>query len=296
MSIDKKYQSAKSLLTQRKIITLHPEASAAQAARVMCERGTGSILVADSSGHVLGLVTDRDLACYALQAVSGGKTQVSQIMSSRLITVDESASIAEVVKAMERNGVRRIPVIQRISSGRVRCLGIITLDDLIALEAVSTSQIAPVVRRQMIRRAAKSETHRQQTIRHFYKRMSETTELPEEAAQSIIFVILSALVRRLSFIGASHLLAQLPSRLQEDLIGLPPGPDRTISVDTILSELMRKFDMSESAARTAMIKGFSALSEFIEPGEIEHVKSQLPEEFRVLFTGPESATSKLSVA
>ncbi|HCM39473.1 MAG: hypothetical protein A2070_08825 [Bdellovibrionales bacterium GWC1_52_8] len=296
MSTDTHSKSVKDFLTPRKVIILHPDASAAQAARVMSERGTGSLLVADGAGNILGLITDRDLACFALQAASGAKTPVSQIMSTRLIAVDESATLADVINAMERNGIRRIPVLQTISAGRVHCLGIITLDDLLASEAVSTEQIAPVVRRQMIRKTAKSDTHREQTIRHFYKRMSQKIELPEDTAQKIIYFILSSLVRRLSYVGAAHLLAQLPSRLQEELLSLPPGPDRNVTLKSILAGLMHEFGMEESAARSAMIKAFASLSEFIEPGEIDHVKSQLPEEFRALFVGPEAARSKLSIA
>src|SRR5690606_33098657 len=95
--------------------------------------------------HMTGIVTDRDLVCEVLACDLTTDTPLHEIMSPELCGVDENASIEEVIKVMTDHGVRRVPVLREISDGRSRCVGIITLDDLVSQKAIDTASLSRIV-------------------------------------------------------------------------------------------------------------------------------------------------------
>jgi len=91
-----------------------PDSSLQEAARLMADCDCGAIPVVESDGarRVVGIITDRDIAC---RAVAKGKdpaqTKVRDCMSSGLATVGEDDSIEDCCQAMERAQVRRLLVL-----------------------------------------------------------------------------------------------------------------------------------------------------------------------------------------
>lgn len=79
-------------------------------AKMMVEHDCGEIPVIDG-GEVVGVVTDRDIAC---RAVARGKnpveTPVREVMTSEPYTVSEHADIIDAATLMEDHHVRRLPV------------------------------------------------------------------------------------------------------------------------------------------------------------------------------------------
>jgi CBS domain-containing protein len=106
-----------------------PESSIQDAARLMADCDCGEIPVLENaqSCRVVGVITDRDIAC---RAVAHGKdfktTKVQEIMSSPVITVSAETDLEKCCRIMEENQVRRIPVADR--SGR--CVGIVAQADI----------------------------------------------------------------------------------------------------------------------------------------------------------------------
>lgn len=106
-----------------------PDMRIQDVARLMLDNDCGEIPVLDNkdSAHLVGVVTDRDIATRAVaEGLSPTDTLVSEIMSSSVVTVRENSSLDECRKLMERNQVRRLPVVDE--SGR--CCGIVSQADI----------------------------------------------------------------------------------------------------------------------------------------------------------------------
>ena len=91
-----------------------PDTTLKDAARMMAECDCGEIPVCDSNdkGHVIGVITDRDITCRAVaQGLDVNKTPVSKCMTTPVISSSPNASLEDVMELMEENMIRRIPVI-----------------------------------------------------------------------------------------------------------------------------------------------------------------------------------------
>ena len=104
-----------------------PETPIDQVARLMVQHDCGEIPVIDPAEQVIGVVTDRDIVC---RVVAVGKNPMaypaSSCMSELVVTVPMNAPISEVLSAMERHQVRRVPVVDEQGS----CVGMISQADL----------------------------------------------------------------------------------------------------------------------------------------------------------------------
>jgi hypothetical protein len=83
--------------------------------------------VVDTKDCIIGVVTDRDIVC---RVVAEGKNPMAYTaetcMSQPVVTVNEDASLDEVVATMEKHQIRRVPVVD----ARGVCTGIISQADV----------------------------------------------------------------------------------------------------------------------------------------------------------------------
>ena len=128
-----------------------------EAARLMREHHTGDLIVVDDPGGErtpAGILTDRDIVIEVLAAdLDPARTLVSQIMSSKLVIATASEDVTDAIERMRLHGVRRMPVVERSGS----LLGIVTLDDMLALHAERGAALAAIV--------SKEQTHEQRSRR-----------------------------------------------------------------------------------------------------------------------------------
>lgn len=106
-----------------------PDEPVARAAQLMRDLNVGIIPVVDdrSGMHLQGLITDRDIAVRHVAEGHEGECRVSDHMSSdRLDCVEPDADVDLVMKAMQRDQVRRIPVVEEGD----RLVGIIAQADI----------------------------------------------------------------------------------------------------------------------------------------------------------------------
>jgi CBS domain-containing protein len=109
-------------------LTMYSERTVRETALAMERSAVGCVLVTkdDRERKVVGIVTERDLVRRVLTKegdMSG--TKVKSIMSYPLIVIGPDATIEEAAKIMERNGVRRLPVVDQTG-----LVGVVTVDDL----------------------------------------------------------------------------------------------------------------------------------------------------------------------
>lgn len=281
----------------RKIVILHQQTLARQAARAMCEQNVGCVLVSNVKGELVGIVTDRDLACaMSTSPVGAEDVPISEIMTPNPDSVDVSVDIERVARMMEESGIRRVPVVEQTADGRPRCVGLVTLDDIIASQAIDYDRVARIVRAQIRRKWVKhywkgadmlaqsrSEARREQTLNHFYKTVSEHAKIPAPFSNQVTQFLVGCLIRRLHYTGAAKFVAQLPGGMQEELLDLPAGPDRKISPMWMRQQIVDRFGFSDQTSASMVSGFFEALTRLISRDEIENLKAQLPEEFRALF-------------
>lgn len=258
------------------ILVLHEETTAQQAARAMYERRVGSVVVSNHAGKVTGLLTDRDLSTQVLAFGYAADTPISEFMTSDIQTVQEDAQIKDVLKIMEENGVRRVPVIRKTASHKEKCVGMVTLDDLIAERAINIEVLSRIVGQQvqhpshLAHGELKRESRTENTLNRFYNLIAEKTGLPRADAEGVSYFLLSALVQRLPYTGAAQLISHLPKILQEDLLSLRAGPNREITTDALLEGLSTRFALTSSDAMQVLERFWEAISQFTSMNQIRH--------------------------
>lgn len=105
-----------------------PDDTVQAAAHLMAERDCGCLPVVDYMGqrHVVGVVTDRDLATRALAEGRGPDTRVGEVMSSDPSCCTPDSDLAEVERIMAERQVRRVPVVDDAGC----CVGMIAQADV----------------------------------------------------------------------------------------------------------------------------------------------------------------------
>jgi CBS domain-containing protein len=106
------------------VITVDPDASAADAARLMRDQDTGDVVIV-SDDRIHGILTDRDLAVRLVAEALDPNVSVSEVCTADPITVDVEDSIEQASQTMGEYSVRRLPVTEGS-----RVVGFISLGDL----------------------------------------------------------------------------------------------------------------------------------------------------------------------
>ena len=130
------------LMCVREVDTVLPRATAREAAQRMRDRGVGTLLVVNEQHQPMGLVSDRDLT---LRVMAVGRdpamTPVVDVMSPMPTAVLESSSMESALAQMRMGRMRRLPVV----NGMGRVVGVVALDDILAVLAREFSLIGGLV-------------------------------------------------------------------------------------------------------------------------------------------------------
>jgi CBS domain-containing protein len=120
-----------------------PNSDLRTVAELMRDHNCGEIPVVETqqSQKLIGVITDRDIACRAVaEAKDPLKTQVRECMSSPAQAVYAETDIEECCLKMEQLQVRRLPVVD----DEGRCRGIVAQADI--ARNLDTSKTARVVK------------------------------------------------------------------------------------------------------------------------------------------------------
>lgn len=126
-------------ISQRHVISLGPQASIWEAACVMTKANCGSVLIMDTLGNLLGIVTERDLMTRVLaRALNPKKTQVSDVMTHSPICVAPDTLVSDAVVIMIERGFRHLPIMGPAS----KILGVFSVRDALPREIGTAVGIA----------------------------------------------------------------------------------------------------------------------------------------------------------
>jgi CBS domain-containing protein len=112
----------------RNPVTLEPDASAADAARLMKEHDIGSVLVCDDE-KLCGIVTDRDLAIRCVADGGSIDEPIGELCSTGVFTLAPDDGVEVAVDAMKQRAIRRIAVVDG-----ERLVGVVSLGDLAQIQ------------------------------------------------------------------------------------------------------------------------------------------------------------------
>jgi len=113
----------------RNLITIAPEASIQDAAKLMAEYDIGELPVCAERNNVVGVVTDRDITVRATaKDLDPHQSRVESIMTRDLVWCHENWSLEDAAKLMKQHQIRRIFV----RNDNNDFIGVIALGDLAA--------------------------------------------------------------------------------------------------------------------------------------------------------------------
>lgn len=118
-------------IMRKDLHTIAVSSSIQDTAILMNDLKVSSLLIVDTYGNPVGLVTERDLvrrACVKDQLSS--QVTNKEIMSSPLITIDAKSSASDAIDLMLKNKVRHLLVVDNESGNSGKPIGIITPLDL----------------------------------------------------------------------------------------------------------------------------------------------------------------------
>jgi CBS domain-containing protein len=118
----------------RPVVTIAPDATIMEAANLMLRRHISGLPVVDPAGRLVGIVSEGDFlrrseigtqrkrnrwlrflfgaGSAANDYVQEHGRKVSEVMTSKPLTIAEQTSLEEIVKVMETKGVKRLPVMR----------------------------------------------------------------------------------------------------------------------------------------------------------------------------------------
>jgi CBS domain-containing protein len=135
-----KNPSVKDLMSTN-LVTCSPGDSIQDAAALMADQDVGVLPVTGENGSskLVGVITDRDIACRAVAKGMPTTTMVEQVMSPPMVTVKANASANDCQKLMEDNQVRRVLV----TDDDGECIGVVAQADI--ARALSASDAGATV-------------------------------------------------------------------------------------------------------------------------------------------------------
>ena len=119
------------------VVSLTPETTVRDAARVMNDHGIGGVLVLDQ-GRLVGIFTERDVMRRVVATgLDPAATLVSAVMTRDVVTASADQAIAECRALMSSRRIRHVPV-----QDGAALVGVITSGDILAYEvALQETQI-----------------------------------------------------------------------------------------------------------------------------------------------------------
>ena len=101
------------IVDDRPLFYVEEHQTVTEVARRMADLHVGAILVL-SGGRLRGVFSERDLMKrVVLERRDPDQTEVSRVMSTDLVTIDDSASLEDAMELMQSNNCRHLPVLRQ---------------------------------------------------------------------------------------------------------------------------------------------------------------------------------------
>jgi CBS domain-containing protein len=99
-------------LARRPPITIAPDASARDLAKLLLEHKVGAVIVIDARGALAGIVSERDVVTRVVaKTLDPDKTRVEEIMTKDVRTARPSETSDAALQAMVSGNFRHLPIV-----------------------------------------------------------------------------------------------------------------------------------------------------------------------------------------
>jgi CBS domain-containing protein len=111
----------------RDVVTITPDCTLAEAARLLSERKIGAVVVSDNFRPVSGILSERDIVrALARRGAAALDEPVSRSMTEKVVTCTVHSAINDLMEMMTDGKFRHIPVVE--GSGLA---GIVSIGDIV---------------------------------------------------------------------------------------------------------------------------------------------------------------------
>jgi CBS domain-containing protein len=148
-------------IMSRPVVSVHPDTSTREIARLLLDKGISAVPVVDNNGAAVGIVSERDLirpdrgareawrqswleifaegeplAPELLAWLQSQSHTARAVMSVPVITVSEDTELTEIARVLHTHQIKRVPVVR---DGSVT--GIVARDDILRVLASSKADL-----------------------------------------------------------------------------------------------------------------------------------------------------------
>lgn len=102
-------------------VTITPDATLADAYRLMDEHNVSGFPVTEKNGKLVGILTNRDV-----RFASDPKQKIAELMTSKLVTVEEGISKEDAKKLLHQHRIEKLLVVDK----KFHCVGLMTVKDI----------------------------------------------------------------------------------------------------------------------------------------------------------------------
>ncbi|HHJ20795.1 MAG TPA: CBS domain-containing protein [Gammaproteobacteria bacterium] len=114
-------------LMSTQVESILPTATLRRAAQKMTQLNIGSLPIISDEGTLLGIITDRDISCFAVaMGHEPNSTEVQKVMTKEVFTCFEDQDISNAANLMEDKHIRRLAVLNHDNN----VVGFLSVDDL----------------------------------------------------------------------------------------------------------------------------------------------------------------------
>lgn len=126
----------------REVLAIAPDATLAEAARVLTKNRIGALIVRNEDGALAGIISERDIVRALAESGAAALSLVcGACMTKNVATCEESDTIVEIMETMTRCRFRHMPVVQDES-----VVGIVSIGDVVKTRIAETMREAQALK------------------------------------------------------------------------------------------------------------------------------------------------------
>ena len=113
-------------LIERSCVTTHADCPLDDLIAILAERRIGTVVVVDHDHQVIGIVSERDIIRHLSTCGTTADTLAKNIMTSKVITVENNVTSAQLMQLMTEHRIRHVPITR---DGKL--VGIVSIGDVV---------------------------------------------------------------------------------------------------------------------------------------------------------------------
>jgi CBS domain-containing protein len=126
----------------RDVVTIEPNASLADAAKLLAEKRIGALPILGADRRIVGILSERDIVrALAERGASALDEPVSAAMTRRVSTCNENETVSNIMERMTAGKFRHVPVVDQ---GRL--VGIVSIGDVVKHRLLQMERDAAAMR------------------------------------------------------------------------------------------------------------------------------------------------------